>query len=49
MHWDLADVWFNDFSGHLGAQLESLKAFVLGSLPSAGMAGLGLLAGFRRK
>ena len=49
MHWDLADAWFNDFSGHLGAQFESMKAFVTGSLPSAGMAGLGLLAGFRRK
>ena len=49
VHWSLIDVAFEGWSSHVGAQFESVKTFITGSLPSAGMAGLGLVTGIRRK
>lgn len=49
VHWDLIGASFEGWSNTIGAQFESFTAFVNGSLPSAGMAGLGLYTGVRRK
>ena len=48
VHWETIDAAFTGWTGTLGAQFRSLTAFVTGSLPSAGLGGLGLLAGFRK-
>ncbi len=49
VHWDLIDTAFASWSSTISAQFESARTFITGSLPSAGMAGLGLVTGFRRK
>ncbi len=49
VHWTLIDAAFANWSSTIGAQFENAKTFITGSLPSAGMAGLGLVTGFRRK
>jgi len=49
VHWHLIDTAFASWSSTIGEQFESARTFITGSLPSAGMAGLGLVTGFRRK
>jgi len=49
VHWNLIDAAFASWSSTIGEQFESARTFITGSLPSAGMAGLGLVTGFRRK
>jgi uncharacterized membrane protein (Fun14 family) len=49
VHWDVIDAAFTGWTATLGDQFQSVQAFITGSLPSAGMAGLGLYTGFRRK
>ncbi|MEL6429431.1 MAG: FUN14 domain-containing protein [Planctomycetota bacterium] len=46
--WTRAQGYWDDLTANIGAQFASLKQFVTGSLPSAGSAGVGLVAGFRR-
>ncbi|MEE2940002.1 MAG: hypothetical protein VX460_06430 [Planctomycetota bacterium] len=46
--WAVARGHWDDLTAGIGRQFESLRTFVTGSLPSAGSAGLGLVAGFRR-
>jgi uncharacterized membrane protein (Fun14 family) len=48
VHWSVIDDQFVGWTRTLGEQFKSVTAFVAGSLPSAGLAGLGLLAGFRK-
>jgi uncharacterized membrane protein (Fun14 family) len=49
VRWDVMDAAFQSMASGLGDQFQSVQSFVTGSLPSAGMAGLGLYTGFRRK
>jgi uncharacterized membrane protein (Fun14 family) len=49
VHWSAIDASFTGWASAVGDQFESFTRFVTGSLPSAGMAGLGLYAGIRRK
>lgn len=48
INWAVAQGYWHELTAGVGRQLESLKAFITGSLPSAGSAGLGLVTGFRR-
>jgi uncharacterized membrane protein (Fun14 family) len=48
VHWTVIDDQFVGWTQTLGAQFQSLAGFVTGSLPKAGMAGLGLVAGFKK-
>jgi len=49
IHWDLMDDSFARMTSRIGEQFESMRTFITGSLPSAGMAGLGLVTGLRRR
>lgn len=49
VRWDLIDGAFAGWTRNLGAQFESFATLLTGSLPSAGMAALGLYTGFRRR
>lgn len=46
--WDVMSRYWDGFTGKLGTQFESVKAFITGSLPATGMGGLGLFAGFKQ-
>ena len=46
--WDSAGELYDAAIAKLGTEFDSAKAFITGSLPSAGLAGLGLYAGFKR-
>lgn len=48
VHWTIIDDSFVGFTKTLGAQFESISSFITGSLPSAGLAGLGLVAGLKK-
>lgn len=48
VQWTLLGDQFDGFGNWLAAQTRSFAAFVGGSLPSAGLLGLGFLIGFRR-
>ncbi|MBN2491247.1 MAG: hypothetical protein JXQ29_10415 [Planctomycetes bacterium] len=49
VHWDVIDEHFMGWTHSVGEQFQSFQKFITGSLPSATLAGLGLLAGFKRK
>ncbi len=48
VHWTLIDDQFMSWTQGLGAQFQSISSFITGSLPSAGLAGLGLVAGLKK-
>lgn len=48
IYWSRIEAPFDDFTSKIGDQLSSAKAFLTGSLPSAGAAAAGLFTGFRR-
>ena len=48
VHWSIIDDSFVGLTRTLGAQFESISSFITGSLPSAGLAGLGLVAGLKK-
>ena len=48
VHWDTMGAAFDGFVAKLGDEASSLRGFFTGGLPSAGLAMLGLYAGFRR-
>ena len=48
VHWTVIDDRFVIWTQTLGAQFESISSFITGSLPSAGLAGLGLVAGLKK-
>ena len=47
VNWTKMDAWWNGFQANAGQQFQSMKAFITGSLPAAGLAALGLFAGFK--
>lgn len=49
VHWGVIDEAFKTWASGLGDQFRSASSFITGSLPSAGMAGLGLYTGLKRK
>jgi uncharacterized membrane protein (Fun14 family) len=48
VHWDEIDVAFRAWASGVGDQFQSFGRFIRGSLPSAGLAGLGLYTGLKR-
>lgn len=46
--WSAAQGHWDALTANVGAQLQSFKSFVTGSLPSAGAGTVGLISGFRR-
>ncbi len=48
VHWEVIDAAFRGWSATIGDQFASVTSFLTGSLPSAGLAGLGLYTGFRK-
>ena len=48
IHWGIINDQFVLLTSRLGEQFKSISSFVTGSLPKAGLAGLGLLAGFKK-
>ena len=49
VHWDVPERQFSSLAANVQAQFESFRSFLQGSLPSAGMAGLGLISGLKKK
>ncbi len=49
IHWAVPGDQFETLASGLREQFESFRSFLQGSLPAAGMAGLGLFAGLRKK
>lgn len=47
--WAELEGWWNALAAHVEAQAADFKTFLTGSLPQAGLAGLGLVAGFKRR
>ena len=47
--WVTLEGWWDAFAGRVEAEAVDFKTFLTGSLPQAGLAGLGLVAGFKRK
>ena len=47
--WNAIDSQFTGWTHNLGAQFQSLQTFIKGSLPSTGLAGLGLFTGFKAR
>ena len=46
--WGKFDDLFSNLGGRLKGELERFQSFVTGTLPSAGLAGLGLVTGFKK-
>lgn len=46
--WNAIDGLWNRFSGSVAQEWKSFQGFVTGSLPAAGLASLGLFAGFKK-
>jgi len=49
IHWEVIETQVNGLMGNLGAQFESFKAFLTGSIPSSGAAATGLAIGLKKK
>lgn len=49
VHWDKMSDGFDHLVGAMKGQFQSFKAFLQGSLPTAGLSGLGLFTGLKRK
>lgn len=49
IHWHVIEGQANGLIGNLGAQFESFKAFLTGSIPSSGAAATGLAIGLKKK
>lgn len=47
--WARLEGWWDVLAAHVEAEAVDFKSFLTGSLPQAGMATLGLVAGFRRR
>lgn len=48
VNWNVLDGAFNRFADKVKEQTGAFRSFITGSLPNAGLAGLGLFAGFKR-
>lgn len=49
IHWDVMNEQFNLFAQNIGAQFESAKTFLTGSIPASGATAAGLAMGLRRR
>jgi uncharacterized membrane protein (Fun14 family) len=49
IHWTIIEGQFNGLISNLGAQFDSFKAFLTGSIPSSGLTTAGLAGGLRQK
>lgn len=49
IHWTVIDGQFDHMVSNLGTQFASFKAFLMGSIPSAGLGAAGLASGLRQK
>ena len=49
VHWGVIEAQVVPALGSLGAELHSFKTFLAGSLPTAGLAGVGLATGLKQK
>lgn len=49
IHWSVIEGQFDQLATSFTAQFESFKAFLTGSIPSAGVTGVGLVAGLKQK
>jgi len=47
--WVTIGGWWDDLAGRIEAEVNGFKTFMTGSLPQAGLAGMGLVAGFKRR
>ncbi len=47
IHWDVLSQFYDGAVARLSDEFESFRGFVTGSLPSAGLGGVGLFAGFK--
>jgi uncharacterized membrane protein (Fun14 family) len=48
VHWDAFDAMFQNLSQRVQRESENLRTFITGSLPAAGLAAAGLVAGFKK-
>jgi uncharacterized membrane protein (Fun14 family) len=48
VHWDAFDAMFQNLSQRVQRESENLRTFITGSLPAAGLAATGLVAGFKK-
>lgn len=48
VHWQQLDAWWSTFGDRISADFEHLRTALTGRLPQAGLAALGLFAGFRK-
>ena len=48
-NWDILEQWYGKVVARVSEEAQELKSFVAGSVPSAGMAGLGMFTGFKKK
>ncbi len=49
MKWEVLESYYDRAVAMLGEELSQFRTFIVGSLPSAAMAGLGLFTGFKKK
>ena len=49
VRWDVIQEQWNVWAEHLGSELREFKAFVAGSIPTVGLAGVGLYTGIRKR
>lgn len=47
--WDTIGTWYDDLASGISGEVADFRTFLAGSLPQAGLAGLGLLTGFKRR
>ena len=48
-NWDILEQWYDKGVARVIEEAKEFKSFVAGSVPSAGMAGLGIFTGLKRK
>lgn len=49
MDWSTLETWWNSIVERVSSEGQDFKTFLTGSLPQAGMAAVGLVAGFKRR
>ena len=47
--WDTIGTWYDGLASGISGEVADFRTFLAGSLPQAGLAGLGLVAGFKRR
>lgn len=49
VNWETIQGWYDSAAAKVSGEASDFKTFLTGSLPQAGLAGLGLVTGFKRK